>query len=58
MFLDRIGEIHVTEIHTNGSGDVYFPEWDRTSWTQSVIESAEPDEENEFGYTYSIWTKH
>ncbi len=58
MFLDRVGEIHVTEVHTNGSGDVFFPEWDRTGWTQSVIDSVKQDEDNEFAHTYSVWTKH
>ncbi len=58
MFLDRVDEIHVTEVHTKGSGDVRFPEWDRTGWTQNVIDSSHPDEDNEFGYTYSVWTKH
>ena len=58
MYMDRVSEIHVTEVHTNASGDVYFPEWDRTDWTQNVIDSRQPDEGNEFGHTYSVWTKH
>ena len=56
--MDRVSEINVTEVHTNASGDVYFPEWDRTDWTQNVIDSRQPDEGNEFGHTYSVWTKH
>tara|TARA_B100000029_G_scaffold128837_3_gene122407 strand:+ start:18841 stop:19350 length:510 start_codon:yes stop_codon:yes gene_type:complete len=58
MFIDRVDEIHVTEVHTNGSGDVFFPKWDRELWNQEVIEVLEPDAENEFSTTYSVWTKH
>jgi len=57
MFIDRVDEIHVTEVHTSGSGDVYFPEWDRSGWSQHEIESVGPDEENEFASTYSVWTR-
>ena len=58
MFIDRVEEIHVTEVHTNGSGDVFFPEWDRTLWSQELIETVEADSDNEHQSTYSIWTKN
>tara|TARA_B100000686_G_C16571311_1_gene853089 strand:- start:110 stop:619 length:510 start_codon:yes stop_codon:yes gene_type:complete len=58
MFIDRVEEIHVTEVHTNGSGDVFFPEWDRTLWSQEIIETVEADSDNEHQSTYSIWTKN
>lgn len=57
MFLDRVDEIHVTEVHTSGSGDVSFPDWDRSEWSQEVVESLDPSETDEYGSTYSIWTK-
>ena len=57
MFLDRVEEIHVTTVHTTNSGDVKFPEWNREGWTESVIETLEADEDNEFPTTYSVWTK-
>ena len=57
MFLDRVEEIHVTTVHTTKSGDVQFPEWNREGWTESVIETIEADDDNEFSTTYSIWTK-
>lgn len=57
MFMDRVDEIHVTEVHTNGSGDVFFPEWDRTGWSRDEIETVEPDSDNEFASTYSVWTR-
>ena len=57
MFLDRVEEIHVTTVHTTKSGDVQFPEWNREGWPESVIETIEADEDNEFPTTYSVWTK-
>ena len=57
MFLDRVEEIHVTTVHTTNSGDVQFPEWNREGWNESVIETIEADDDNEFSTTYSIWTK-
>jgi len=57
MFMDRVEEIHVTEVQTRDSGDVFFPKWDQTQWSQQLIESVGADEENEYDSTYSIWTK-
>ena len=47
----------MTTVHTTNSGDVQFPEWNREGWTESVIETIEADDDNEFSTTYSIWTK-
>ena len=55
--MDRVEEIHVTEVQTNKSGDVFFPNWDRSLWTQQLIETVRADENNEYDSTYSIWTK-
>lgn len=57
MFMDRVEEIHITEVQTRDSGDVFFPKWDQTQWSQQLIESVGADEENEYDSTYSIWTK-
>jgi dihydrofolate reductase len=57
MFLDRVGEIHVTTVHTNDSGDVRFLGWDRSEWSEEVIESLDSDDENECPSTYSVWTR-
>ena len=57
LFLDRATEIHVTEVHTRNSGDVKFPDWDKTNWTNEEVEIVEVDYNNEFRTTYSIWTK-
>ena len=57
MFIDRVDEIHVTTVHTSGSGDVKFPDWDRSGWIESIVEKLEADADNEHATTYSIWTK-
>ena len=57
MFLDKVDEIHVTTVHTGGSGEVSFPDWDRGAWTEEVVEKVASDEKNEFDSTYSIWTR-
>ena len=57
LFLDRVEEIHVTKVHTAGSGEVKFPKWDKTSWEEELIETIEDNEYDEFTTTYSIWTR-
>ena len=57
MFMEEISEIHVTTVHTSGSGDVKFPEWDRSEWTETVVEKFEADADNAHATTYSIWRK-
>ena len=57
MFLDRVDEIHVTTVHTSGSGEVRFPDWDRSGWSAEVVERLEADGDNEHSTTYSVWTK-
>ena len=57
LFLDRVEEIHVTKVHTSGSGEVKFPKWDKTSWEEELIEMIEDNEYDEFTTTYSIWTR-
>ena len=57
MFLERMEEIHVTTVHTSGSGEVKFPEWDRGEWSEEVVERVSTDENNEHDSTYSVWTR-
>ena len=57
MFIDRVEEINVTTVHTSGSGDVKFPDWNRNEWAETVVEKLDADAENAHATTYSIWTK-
>jgi dihydrofolate reductase len=56
MYLGAVDEIHLTTVHTNGSGDVIFPEWNRNEWVEEVIETQKGDGD-EFSTTYSVWRK-
>ena len=57
MFLEQIEEIHVTTVHTSNSGEIKFPDWDRSGWSEEIVERNEASEEDEYGTTYSIWKK-
>jgi len=57
MFLGEVEEIHMTVIHTSESGDIRFPEWDKTNWSEQIVESVDADDKNEFSSTYSIWKR-
>jgi len=57
MFIDKVEEIHVTTVHTKNSGDTMFPNWDRQSWNEEIIEKIGSDEDNEYPTTYSVWNK-
>ncbi len=56
MYLGAVDEIHLTTVHTNGSGDVKFLEWNRNEWVEEVIETQQGDGD-EFSTTYSVWRK-
>ena len=57
MFLDRVDEVHLTTVHTSGSGEVRFPDWDCSGWSAEVVERLEADGDNEHATTYSVWSK-
>ena len=57
IFLDRVDEVHVTTVHASGSGEVRFPEWDRSEWSEEVVERLDSDDDNEYPSTYSVWTR-
>jgi len=47
----------VTTVHTTGSGEVGFPAWNRSGWSEEVAEKLDSDDENEHDSTYSVWTR-
>ena len=46
MFIDSVEEIHVTTVHTSGTGDVKFPDWNRSEWSETVVEKLDADDDN------------
>ena len=58
MYLDRVDEIHITNVHTSDSGDITFPENDWSEWRKNIIEKSPKDEKNEYDTTYTIWRRN
>jgi dihydrofolate reductase len=48
-FADRM---HLTLVHADVEGDVYFPTFDRNAWREIARERHEPDEKNPYAYTF------
>ena len=57
MFIEHVNEIHVTTVHTLGSGNIIFPEWNRDHWIEEKMETTDIDGNNDFNTTYSIWKR-
>ena len=57
LMIQRCEEIHVTTVHTSVEGDARFPDWDRSQWTEDVIEENAASEHDEYASTYSIWRR-
>ncbi len=46
--------IYLTEVDLEVDGDVFFPEIEATEWTELWSEAHQPDEKNEWAYTFRI----
>ncbi|MBK65159.1 MAG: hypothetical protein CMB47_06535 [Euryarchaeota archaeon] len=57
LFLDRVDEIHVTEVNTQKSGEVKFPQWDREDWKEEILEKKTKNEYDDYDTIYSVWKK-
>ena len=57
LMLQRCEEIHVTIVHTSVEGDARFPDWDRSQWTEDIVEEKAASEHDEYASTYSIWRR-
>jgi dihydrofolate reductase len=57
LFLDRVDELHVTEVNTQKSGEIKFPKWNREEWKQEIMERKTKNEYDDYDTIYSVWTK-
>ena len=48
-------KIYLTEVDINIGGEVYFPEIDLQDWELISSESHQPDEKNEYAYTFKVF---
>ena len=52
--LARANRLYLTEVHTDVSGDVYFPEFNNSEWVELERENHSADEKNNFDYSFVI----
>lgn len=46
--------IYLTEVHAEVDADTFFPEFDRSEWTERENFHQPPDEKNQYGCTYRV----
>lgn len=49
--------LYLTEIHSDVDGDTYFPEFDRTQWTEVSRKSHAMDERHRFAFDFVIYKR-
>lgn len=54
QLLPQIQRIYLTVIHRDFSGDVFFPEIDRSEWQEVTREEYCADEKNPFAYSFIV----
>ncbi len=52
--LARTDRLYLTEVHAEVSGDVYFPEFNKSEWVEIERENYSADEKNNFDYSFVI----
>ncbi len=52
--LARADRLYLTEVHTDVSGDVYFPEFNKSEWVELERENHSADKKNNFDYSFVI----
>jgi dihydrofolate reductase len=55
--LPRAGRVHLTRVHGNIPGDVYWPELDPHEWRVVGRERHEADERHAHAMTFEVWEK-
>jgi dihydrofolate reductase len=54
QMLENANRLHLTEVHAEVAGDVYFPEIDSSEWKELEREAHSADEKNEFDYSFVV----
>jgi dihydrofolate reductase len=54
---DLVDRIYLTRIHAEVEGDTFFPEFDLENWKLISEERHEPDEKNEFPYSFLVYER-
>ena len=49
--------IYITEVHTDVAGDIYFPAFDHTQWSEIQREKYYADKKNDFDFSFVVLTR-
>jgi len=52
--LARADRLYLTEVHTDVSGDVYFPEFNKSEWVEIEREDHSADDKNDHDYSFVV----
>ncbi len=52
--LARANRLYITEVNADVSGDVYFPEFNKSEWVELERENHSADEKNNFDYSFVV----
>ena len=55
--LELADRLYLTEVQADVKGDVYFPEFDKTKWTEVERENHFANEKNDFDYSFVVLEK-
>ncbi len=54
LALPRAGRIYLTEVDASPGGDVFFPAFDETQWTEVQCERYPADDRNQYASTFRV----
>jgi dihydrofolate reductase len=57
QFLPVAGKLYLTQVHGSFEADTFFPEIDFSQWKEGYSEKVEEGEQNQFGHTYTEFTR-
>lgn len=55
--IDKVDSMYITWIHKEFTADTFFPEIDFEVWEEVSSEKHEPDEQNLYSYTFSVYKR-
>jgi dihydrofolate reductase len=56
-FLPAAHRVHLTRVHANVDGDVFWPELDASAWRRISAEAHAADERHASPMTFELWEK-
>lgn len=58
LAIPLVHRLYLTEVETEvEGGDTYFPDWDPEAWELRSSERREPDEDNEYAFTFKVFER-